>query len=46
MRILIVEDEHRIANTIKKGLEQENYAVDVAYDGTEGFGLPTEESTP
>lgn len=24
MRILVVEDEHRIANTIKKGIEQEN----------------------
>jgi DNA-binding response OmpR family regulator len=43
MRILIVEDEHRIANTIKKGLEQENYAVDVAYDGTEGFDLAISE---
>ncbi len=43
MRILIVEDENRIANTIKKGLEQENYAVDVAYDGTEGFDLAISE---
>ena len=33
MRILVVEDEHRIANSIKKGLEQEKYAVDVAYTG-------------
>jgi len=39
MRILIVEDERRIANTIKKGLEQEAFAVDVAYDGREGFDL-------
>ena len=31
MRILIVEDEHKIANSIKQGLEQESYAVDVAY---------------
>ena len=43
MRILIVEDEHRIANTIKKGLEQELYAVDVSYDGTDGFDLASTE---
>ena len=29
MRILIVEDDHRIAASIKKGLEQEKYAVDI-----------------
>lgn len=39
MRILLVEDEHRIANTIKKGLEQEKYAVDIAYDGESGLDL-------
>lgn len=38
MRILIVEDDHKIANAIKKGLEQELYAVDVSYDGEDGFG--------
>lgn len=43
MRILVVEDEHRIANSIKKGLEQERYAVDVAYDGTSGFDLASSE---
>lgn len=37
MRILVVEDEHRIAQAIKEGLEQESYAVDVAYDGEEGY---------
>ncbi len=37
MRILVVEDEHKIANSIKKGLEQETYAVDVAYDADEGL---------
>lgn len=44
MRILVVEDEHRIANSIKKGLEQETYAVDVAYDGEAGFDLAETES--
>jgi DNA-binding response OmpR family regulator len=43
MRILIVEDEHRIANTIKKGLEQERYAVGVTYNGTDGFDLASTE---
>lgn len=39
MRILIIEDEHKIANALKKGLEQESYAVDVCYDAEEGFGM-------
>jgi DNA-binding response OmpR family regulator len=39
MRILVVEDEHKIANAIKKGLEQETYAVDVAYSGTDGYDM-------
>jgi DNA-binding response OmpR family regulator len=33
MRILIVEDEVKVANFIKKGLEEEHYAVDTAFDG-------------
>lgn len=41
MRILIVEDEYKIANAVKKGLEQESYAVDVAYDGDEGMDSAT-----
>lgn len=44
MRILVVEDEHRIANSIKKGLEQERYAVDVAYTGPDGFDLASTET--
>jgi DNA-binding response OmpR family regulator len=44
MKILIVEDEHKIAASIKKGLELENFAVDVAYDGTTGFDLAASES--
>ena len=42
MRILVVEDEHRIANTIKKGLEQERYTVDVVYEGIAGLDLASE----
>lgn len=37
MRMLVVEDEHKIAGAIKRGLEQESYAVDLAYDGTDGL---------
>ena len=37
MRILVVEDEHRLAQAIREGLEQERYAVDVAYDGEDGL---------
>lgn len=43
MRVLVVEDEHRIAGTIKKGLELERYAVDAVYTGTDGFDLATTE---
>ena len=43
MRILVVEDEHQIANSIKKGLEQESFAVDVAYEGVEGYDLASTE---
>lgn len=39
MRILIIEDEKKVAGFIKKGLEEETYAVDVAYDGEEGQAL-------
>lgn len=43
MRILVVEDEHKIANAIKKGLAQEKFAVDVAYDGDDGLAMATSE---
>ncbi|MBI3951613.1 MAG: response regulator transcription factor [Acidobacteria bacterium] len=39
MRILVVEDEHKVAGFIKKGLEAERYAVDVASDGQSGLDL-------
>lgn len=43
MRILIVEDEHKIARALKKALEQETFAVDVAYDGDEGYAMALNE---
>ncbi len=36
MRILVVEDEKKVASFIKRGLEQESYAVDIVHDGLEG----------
>jgi DNA-binding response OmpR family regulator len=43
MRILIVEDEHKIASAIKRGLEQQSYAVDVSYDADDGLSMATTE---
>jgi DNA-binding response OmpR family regulator len=43
MRILVVEDEHKIAGAIKRGLEQERYAVDVAYDADSGLRMALTE---
>lgn len=44
MRLLIIEDEHKIANAVKQGLVQENYAVDLEYDGDGGLGAALNES--
>lgn len=37
--ILLVEDEINVSNFIKKGLEEENYTVETAYDGATGLNL-------
>ena len=42
MRVLIVEDEPRMAALLKRGLEEEGYVTDVAPDGEEGLWLGTE----
>ena len=39
----MIEDEHKIANSIKKGLEQELYAVDIAYTGDDGYDFASTE---
>ena len=39
MRLLVIEDEKKVASFIEKGLEEEHYAVDVAHDGEEGLYL-------
>ena len=36
MRILVVEDEHKLTAVLRRGLEERGYGVDVAYDGLEG----------
>jgi len=43
VKILVVEDEHKIAQSIKKGLEQESFAVDVAFTGGDGYDLAMTE---
>ena len=44
MRILVVEDEHKITQFIKTGLELESWAVDLAYDGEAGLDLAVSET--
>lgn len=44
MRILIVEDEKRIAASLKKGFEQERFTVDLAYSGDKGYDLAISEN--
>jgi len=41
MKILVVEDEKKIASFIKTGLEEEKFLVDVAFDGEEGYEKAT-----
>ncbi|MGD9704301.1 MAG: response regulator transcription factor [Acidimicrobiia bacterium] len=43
MRVLVVEDEVRQAAALKRGLESEGFAVDVASNGTDGLWLATEQ---
>lgn len=37
MRILVVEDERKVASFLEKGLREEGYSVDVAHDGPDGL---------
>lgn len=43
MRILIVEDDHKIAQALKRGLERQSYAVDVCHEGENGLTMATTE---
>ncbi len=44
MRVLVVEDEKRLAAAVRKGLEAEGFAVDVTLDGTEGLWMAREHA--
>ena len=44
MRILLVEDERRLSNVVKKGLTEEGFAIDTAFDGEEGQYLAESEN--
>lgn len=39
MKVLIIEDEHRIATSIQKGLIQEGYQADISFNGTDGLDM-------
>jgi heavy metal response regulator len=42
MKILVVEDEKKVSSFIKRGLEEEKYEVDTAFDGEEGLKMALE----
>jgi heavy metal response regulator len=44
MKILVIEDEKKVANFIKRGLEEEKYEVDTANDGESGLQMAVEGS--
>jgi DNA-binding response OmpR family regulator len=44
MRVLVVDDERRLARSLRLGLEAEGFAVDVAHDGVDGLWLARENT--
>lgn len=44
MRVLVVEDEQRLAQGLRRGLEAEGFAVDVTHSGTDGLWMAREEA--
>jgi DNA-binding response OmpR family regulator len=44
MKVLLIEDDKRIATAVKRGLENEGFTVDVAFDGLDGLWQATEGS--
>jgi DNA-binding response OmpR family regulator len=42
MKLLVVEDDKKIATAVKRGLEAEGFAVEVAFDGDDGYWMATE----
>lgn len=43
MRLLVIEDEKKIAMALKKALQRESYAVDVSHDGDDGYAMASTE---
>jgi DNA-binding response OmpR family regulator len=43
MRILVVEDDQLLANSLQRGLDADGYSVDIAVDGIEGLHLASED---
>jgi len=44
VKLLLVEDDKKIATAVKRGLEAEGYTVEVAFDGQDGLWMATESS--
>ena len=44
MKVLLIEDDKKIATIVKRGLEAEGFTVEVAFDGADGLWLATEGS--
>ncbi len=44
MKVLVVDDEKRLATSLRVGLQAEGFAVDVAYDGTDGLWMARENT--
>jgi DNA-binding response OmpR family regulator len=44
MRILVIEDERKVARFLEQGLREEKYTVDVAFDGEEGLDRALNEA--
>lgn len=44
MKVLVVEDEKKIASFVKKGLEEQGFVADVCHDGAEGLTMALESS--
>jgi DNA-binding response OmpR family regulator len=42
MKLLLIEDDRKIATSVKRGLEAEGFAVEVAFDGDDGFWMASE----
>ena len=44
MRVLVVEDEKKVASFVQRGLEEEGFTVDVAYDGEDGVNKASQQT--